>query len=64
MANGIEDLKEKNKDYPSLSQQNSRYNFWRVFQGKEDAELLREKSSGWSVTKDSFGYYDSEYDDE
>lgn len=54
MANGIEDLIEKNKDRTSLKQ-DSRYEKWLTFQGREDAEMLQEKSSS--------GDYDS-WDDE
>lgn len=58
MANGIEDLREKNKDRISLKE-DSRYDFWRVFQGREDAEMLQEKSSSWSSKKANRGDYDS-----
>ena len=58
MANGIEDLREKNKDRISLKE-DSRYDFWRVFQGREDAEMLQEKSCSWSSKKASRGDYDS-----
>lgn len=58
MANGIEDLREKNKDRIPLKE-DSRYDFWRVLQGREDAEMLQEKSSFWSSKKASRGDYDS-----
>lgn len=62
MANGIEDLHEKNKDKPELKQ-DSRYDTWRTFQGREDAEMLQEKSAGWSSKKANRGEYDSWDDD-
>ena len=49
MANGEEDLREKNKEKASVSE---RYDEWRVFQGKEDAEMLQEKSSKWKSKKE------------
>ena len=52
MANGIEDLHEKNKDKTELKQ-DSRYDTWRTFQGREDAEMLQEKSAGWT-SKNAF----------
>ena len=58
MANGIEDLNEKNKDKTELKQ-DSRYDSWRTFHGREDAEMLQEKSAGWSGKKASRGEYDS-----
>ena len=59
MANGIEDLHEKNKEEQSDDKSAStHYNEWRVFQGREDAEMLREKSLGWSSKKDYLGDYD------
>lgn len=59
MANGIEDLHEKNKEERSDDKSGStHYNEWRVFQGREDAEMLREKSLGWSSKKDYLGDYD------
>ncbi|WP_407429249.1 hypothetical protein [Treponema sp.] len=63
MANGLEDLREKNKDVSS-AKNDSRYGDWRVFQGREDAEMLKEKSSGWSSKKANRGEYDSWGDDE
>ena len=62
MANGIEDLHEKNKDRHELKQ-DSRYNTWRTFQGREDAEMLQEKSSQWSSKKANRGDYDAWEDD-
>ena len=59
MANGIEDLREKNKaDSSEFNKKSSRYDDWRVFQGREDAEMLQEKSAGWSGRKASRGDYD------
>ncbi len=62
MANGMEDLQEKNKDrsYPA---KDNRYDTWRTVQGREDAEMLQEKSAGWSSKKACRGDYDS-WDDE
>ncbi len=63
MADGMEDLQEKNKDRP-VPVQNSRYDSWRTFQGREDAEMLQEKTSGWSSRKAARGDYDAGQDDE
>lgn len=60
MANGKEDLQEKNADKKTLP---THYDDWRVFQGREDAEMLLEKSNGWTSTKANRGDYDS-YGDE
>lgn len=60
MANGEEDLHEKNKDKDPVP---LRYDQWRVTQGREDAEMLAEKSSGWSSKKANRGDYDSWDDD-
>lgn len=57
MANGIEDLREKNKDNEN-KKIDSRYDTWRVFQGREDAEMLQEKSASWSSRKANRGDYD------
>lgn len=59
MANGIEDLNKKNKDEAELKDSVSKhFDDWRVFQGHEDAEMLQEKSAGWSSKKASRGDYD------
>lgn len=50
MANGIEDLQEKNKNRPSVLSKNQ-FTQWNNFQGREDAEMLEEKSSRWSAQK-------------
>ena len=63
MSNGIEDLHEKNKDRAE-NKQDSRYDSWRTFQGREDAEMLQEKSAGWSSKKANRGEYDSWGDDD
>ncbi len=55
MANGEEDLREKNKDAKPLS---TRYGQWQVFQGREDAEMLQEKSFAWKDKKDWKERYD------
>jgi hypothetical protein len=62
MANGEEDLKEKDKDREKPAPAKAKkYRQWSITQGREDAEMLMEKSSGWSAVKDSRGDYD--YDD-
>ena len=58
MADGMEDLKEKNVD----SKKDRDYGKWRSFQGREDAEMLQEKTSSWSAKRDDRGDYDS-YDE-
>ena len=58
MANGIEDLHEKTQDSAKAKNEN-RYETWKIFQGREDAEMLLEKSAGWSGKKASRGDYDS-----
>ena len=60
MANGEEDLREKNRDAPVLSQ---KYDDWRVLQGREDAQMLQEKSVSWKSRKDWSEKYDRDYDD-
>ena len=63
MANGIEDLKEKEKNSLKADFSKSKYSSWKNFQGREDAEMLQEKSFGWSAKKESRGDYDAAYDD-
>ena len=59
MANGMEDLREKNRDGSGNQKKTaSKYSEWTHFQGHEDAEMLQEKSSGWSSKKASRGDYD------
>lgn len=60
MANGEEDLREKNRNAPVLSQ---KYDDWRVLQGREDAQMLQEKSVSWKSRKDWSEKYDRDYDD-
>ena len=60
MANGIEDLHEKNKDSKPLS---TRYDEWRVMQGREDAQMLQEKSTSWKSKKDWSEKYARAWDD-
>ena len=62
MANGQEDLKEKNKDKkdPLAKHQFSQ---WNSFQGREDAEMLVEKSSRWNAKKAARREYDAWSDD-
>ena len=64
MANGIEDLREKEKDFPRADLSKSKFTSWKNFQGREDAEMLQEKSSGWSAEKESRAGYGAAYDDE
>lgn len=60
MANGLEDLREKNK---SATKKNFLdYSKWKNLQGREDAEMLQEKSSGWKAELNNRGDY--EYDEE
>lgn len=59
MANGIEDLKEKNKDCELNKIKPHEFTLWTNFQGREDAEMLEEKSAGWSALKSSKGDYDA-----
>ena len=60
MADGKEDLREKNKEDSPAPE---RYDEWRVFQGREDAEMLREKSQGWKRRKDWSEKHDRWEDD-
>ena len=63
MADGMEDLKEKNLDSKKDRDRAIRdYGKWRSFQGREDAEMLQEKTSSWSAKRDTRGDYDS-YDE-
>ena len=62
MANGIEDLHEKNKDKPKLKQ-DSRYDTWRTFQGREDAQMLQEKTVSWKSKREWSEKYDKDSDD-
>ena len=55
MANGEEDLREKNKDATPVSE---KYDEWRVFQGREDAQMLQEKHGAWTSKKDWSEKYD------
>ncbi|MBR1404545.1 MAG: hypothetical protein IJ558_10240 [Treponema sp.] len=63
MANGIEDLHEKNTDTPLQKQNPAKYDEWRTFQGREDADMLQEKSVNWKSKKDWRESYDRAYDD-
>ena len=58
MANGLEDLHEKNKGRKDFKK--SKYKAWSNFQGREDAEMLCEKSDNWSATKSNRGDYDDD----
>ena len=59
MANGIEDLHEKNNGAGAKTEKAGQYDHWRTFQGREDAEMLLEKSAGWSSRKANRGDYDA-----
>lgn len=56
MANGEDDLREKNRGHKAKSER--RYNAWNDRFGHEDSDMLMEKSSGWSARKESRGDYD------
>ena len=60
MANGLEDLHEKNGEKTDSS---GKYDEWRVFQGREDAQMLQEKSGSWKNKKDWREKYDRIDDD-
>lgn len=60
MANGIEDLQEKNRNRQAALSKNQ-FTQWNNFQGREDAEMLEEKSSRWNAQKAS--RFRREYDD-
>ena len=49
MANGEEDLKEKNKGREIKNEK--RYTAWYNRLGREDSEMLLEKSSSWMKKK-------------
>ncbi len=58
MANGTEDLAEKNKDKePELKK--GQYSTWTNFQGREDAEMLYEKRDNWTKARNAKEYYSS-----
>lgn len=59
MADGYEDLRGKNND-DGLSDSSARYGGWLSFQGREDAEMLREKSAGFSAARGSFSPSDDD----
>ena len=58
MATGLEDLEEKNKGKEKMTA--LKFKAWANFQGREDAEMLAEKSSSWSAAKASRGDYDDD----
>ncbi len=45
MANGEEDLREKNRD--RIMPEGKHYERWKRSYGREDAEMLEEKTSAW-----------------
>lgn len=59
MANGEEDLREKNRDREK-PKKTSHYRTWTSSFGREDAEMLQEKSEHWSALKSSRGDYDQD----
>jgi hypothetical protein len=63
MANGLEDLHEKEKDVSEIGVAQKQYDQWHTFQGREDAEMLQEKSAGWSSVSANRGDYDDREDD-
>ena len=52
-------IKEKNKDCELKKIKPHEFTQWTNFQGREDAEMLEEKSAGWSALKSSKGDYDA-----
>ena len=63
MANGLEDLQEQNKNKAALLDKHQ-FSQWNNFQGREDAEMLEEKSSRWNAKKAARREYDAwSYDD-
>ncbi|MCR5046084.1 MAG: hypothetical protein K6A42_05875 [Treponema sp.] len=62
MANGIEDLQEKNKNKKDPLDKHQ-FSQWNSFQGREDAEMLEEKSSRWNAKKAARREYDAWSDD-
>lgn len=63
MADGMEDLREKNsEDEKERNKALKDYGKWRSFQGREDAEMLQEKSSAWSAVRNNRGDYDRDDD--
>ena len=63
MANGLEDLQEKNKNKAAPLDKHQ-FSQWNNFQGREDAEMLEEKSSRWNAKKAARREYDAwSYDD-
>ncbi len=63
MANGIEDMQEKNREKPDALK-NHQFTQWNNFQGREDAEMLEEKSSRWNAKKAARREYSSGWDDD
>ena len=61
MANGSEDLKEKNKGRLKPKAER-RYKGWRESYGEEDGDMLLEKASRWSAVKENRGDYDDDSD--
>ena len=59
MANGEEDLKEKNKGH--MIKNEKRFLHWKHTLGRDDSEMLLEKSSIWSEKKKKHSYHDEDY---
>lgn len=59
MANGEEDLREKNKGRMKPFSE-KRYRKWSSTLGKEDSEMLLEKASKWRGYKESRSSFDDE----
>ena len=59
MANGEEDLKEKKKGHEVKNEK--RFIHWNNTLGREDSEMLLEKSRGWSSKKKKHSYQDEDY---
>jgi len=59
MANGEEDLIEKNKGRVNNANE-KRYKVWKDSFGREDCEMLLEKTSRWSAVKENRGDYDED----
>lgn len=57
MADGTKDLKEKNVWKPDSGIPKSKFTSWKNFQGREDAEMLQEKSFGWRADDEGSGSY-------
>ena len=59
MADGKEDLADKKRGWTPPS---PKFTSWKHSQGREDAEMLQEKSAGWSSRRANRGDYDRDDD--